>query len=165
MVQLQPVTPQNVMLFKEARLRALLDTPSAFGSTYARESQFTDEFWVTREEQRDPQQSILYMAVDAQAVFGIAGCFIDSNDKTHANLISMWTAPESRQQGIGRILVEEIAAWARQRKANTLQLMVTSSNESALLFYQRLGFELTGYTEPYPNDPALTEYQMARPLL
>jgi ribosomal protein S18 acetylase RimI-like enzyme len=165
MVRLEPVTPQNALLFKEARLRALQDTPSAFGSTYARESQFTYEFWVTREEQRDPQQSILYMAVDAQAVLGIAGCFIDSNDKTRASLISMWTAPESRQQGIGRILVEEIAAWARQRKANTLQLMVTSSNKPAMLFYQRLGFELTGHTEPYPNDPALTEFQMARPLL
>jgi ribosomal protein S18 acetylase RimI-like enzyme len=40
--------------------------------------------------------------------------------------------------------------------------MVTSDNAPALAFYQRLGFTLTGHTEPYPNDPALIEYQMSR---
>ncbi len=162
MISLEPVTPQNVLTFKEVRLRALVDTPSAFSSTYARESQFTDDFWITREQQRDGQKSILYMAMDAQAVLGIAGCFIDSKDSTKADLISMWTDPAHRQKGIGRLLVDEIAAWARQRKALTLQLLVTSCNETAIAFYQRLGFTLTGHTEPYPNDPALIEYQMAR---
>jgi hypothetical protein len=29
-------------------------------------------------------------------------------------------------------------------------------------FYRRLGFEGTGRTEPYPNDPAVVEYEMVR---
>jgi ribosomal protein S18 acetylase RimI-like enzyme len=37
-----------------------------------------------------------------------------------------------------------------------------SNNEPAILFYQRLGFARTGRTEPYPNDPALIEYEMSR---
>jgi len=60
--------------------------------------------------------------------------------------------------------VNEIAGWARLRGAEALQLMVTSSNEPAMLFYQRLGFSRTGRTEPYPNDPALIEYEMSRPI-
>jgi ribosomal protein S18 acetylase RimI-like enzyme len=40
--------------------------------------------------------------------------------------------------------VNEIIDWARLRKAHTLQLMVSSSNEPAILFYQRLRFALTG---------------------
>jgi ribosomal protein S18 acetylase RimI-like enzyme len=67
-----------------------------------------------------------------------------------------------RQRGIGRLLVNELLEWARLRGARTLQLMVTSNNEAAILYYQRLGFALTGRTERYANDPALIEYEMSR---
>jgi ribosomal protein S18 acetylase RimI-like enzyme len=42
--------------------------------------------------------------------------------------------------------------------------MVTCNNKAAIMFYQRLGFSLTGRTEPYPNDPALIEYEMSQPV-
>lgn len=40
--------------------------------------------------------------------------------------------------------------------------MVTSNSEAAIRFYQELGFTRTGRTEPYPNDPRGTEYEMWR---
>jgi len=76
----------------------------------------------------------------------------------------MWTAPAHRQRGIGGLLVNGILGWAGPRGVRTLQLMVTSNNEPAILFYQRLGFTRTGRTEPYPNDPAVIEYEMSRPI-
>jgi ribosomal protein S18 acetylase RimI-like enzyme len=164
MVTIQPITPQNAPTFKAARLRALQDTPSAFGSTYARESQFTDADWVARANKWNGEKSILYMAMENEAVIGIAGSHLDQDDPTQAHLISMWTAPTHREQGVGRLLVNEIVNWARLRNAVTLKLMTTSSNDSATAFYRRLGFTLTGRTEPYPNDPALIEHEMARPL-
>jgi ribosomal protein S18 acetylase RimI-like enzyme len=162
MIVLEPITPQNASIFKAARLRALQDTPNAFGSTYAKESQLTDADWIARAANWNGDRSILYLAMDEGEVIGIAGSYLDHDDATRAHLISMWTAPTHRQQGIGRLLVNEIIAWACQRKALTLQLMVTSINEPAISFYQRLGFTLTGRTEPYPNDPALIEYEMSR---
>jgi ribosomal protein S18 acetylase RimI-like enzyme len=42
--------------------------------------------------------------------------------------------------------------------------MVTSCNQDAVEFYMRIGFSMTGRTEPYPNDPALVEYEMSRQL-
>ena len=39
MISLESVTPQNAMTYKAVRLEALQDTPSAFSSTYAKESQ------------------------------------------------------------------------------------------------------------------------------
>jgi ribosomal protein S18 acetylase RimI-like enzyme len=62
------------------------------------------------------------------------------------------------------MLVDEVAAWAQGRGAAVLQLMVTSRNDAAMHFYERLGFKRTGRTEPYPNDAALMEYEMARRL-
>ena len=164
MITIEPITPENALIFKAARLRALQDTPSTFGSTYAKESQLTDADWVARATNWNGEKSILYVAMENEAVIGIAGSHLDHEDPTHAHLISMWTAPTHREQGVGRLLVDEIVSWARLRKAVTLKLMVTSSNDSATAFYRRLGFTLTGRTEPYPNDPALIEYEMARPI-
>lgn len=164
MITIEPITPQSALTFKAARLRALQDTPSAFGSTYAKESQLTDTDWVDRANKWNGETSILLMAMEAEAVIGIAGSHLDQEDPTQAHLISMWSAPTHREQGVGRLLVNEIVSWARLRSAVTLKLMVTSSNDSAAAFYHRLGFTPTGRTEPYPNDPALIEYEMSRPL-
>ena len=103
-----------------------------------------------------------FLAMDGENACGIVGSFLDQNDPTRALLVSMWTAPSHRRQGVGHLLVEEVLNWARSRKVRTLPLMVTSNNESAMRFYERLGFSKTGYTEPYPNDPAVIEHEMSR---
>jgi ribosomal protein S18 acetylase RimI-like enzyme len=163
-ITIDPITPENALLFKAARLRALEDVPSAFGSTYAKESQLTDADWINRSAQWNGEKSILYLAMEDGVASGIAGSHLDRDDRARAHLISMWTAPTYRQRGIGRLLVDEIVRWACLRGARTLQLMVTSGNNSALLFYQRLGFTFTGRTAPYPNDPTLFELEMSRPI-
>src|SRR5215813_7561728 len=165
MVVLERITMQNAMVFKAVRLRALQDTPSAFGSTYAREAQFADAEWIKRAGNMNGERSIGFIAMDAGVACGIAGCFLDQTDDTQAQLISMWTAPTHRQQGVGRLLVNEILEWVRKRKVRVLRLMVTSNNDPAIRFYERLGFSKTGRTEPYPNDPALIEYEMSQVVL
>jgi ribosomal protein S18 acetylase RimI-like enzyme len=164
MVAIEPITRLNVLLFKEVRLRALEDSPGAFDSTYARESQFADSEWMQRVEQWSGMSGAGFLAMDAGTACGIAGSFLDQNDPTRARLISMWTAPKHRKLGIGRLLVNEVLNWALGRNARELQLMVTSNNEPAIRFYQRLGFTQTGRSEPYPNDPAVVEYEMSRPI-
>jgi ribosomal protein S18 acetylase RimI-like enzyme len=164
MIAVDPITPQNALIFKALRLRALQDTPKAFGSTYAKESLLTDNDWMNRAAQWNGERSILYIAMDDGVGCGIAGTLLDQSDPSRAQLISMWTAPEYRQRGIGRLLVNEIIRWARLRGASLLQLLVTSKNHPALAFYQRLGFAFTGSTEPYPNDPALIELEMSLPI-
>jgi ribosomal protein S18 acetylase RimI-like enzyme len=164
MITLDPITAQNVPLFREVRLCALRDTPSAFGSTYEKELQLTDADWLERALRWNGEKGIGFLAMDGSVGCGIAGSFLDEDDRTRAHLISMWTAPTHRQQGVGRLLVNEIAIWARLRGADLLRLMVTSSNDAAMLFYERLGFARTGRTEPYPNDARLIEYEMCRAL-
>jgi ribosomal protein S18 acetylase RimI-like enzyme len=164
MITIEPITAANVQLFKDVRLRALADTPSAFGSTYAREAAFPDSEWLARALKWNGERGVGYLAMDGPTGCGIAGSFLHENDPAKAQLISMWTAPTHRQQGVGRLLVNEILNWARSRHVRELLLMVTSINEPAMAFYDRLGFARTGRTEPYPNDSALIEYEMARPV-
>lgn len=164
MISVVQVTPANVQVFKAVRLRALQDAPYAFSATYAQEAQLTDDEWIARTNHWNGEKGIGFLAIDNGQACGIAGSFMDSEGATVAKLVSMWTAPTHRQKGVGRLLVDKVIAWAALRSANCLRLMVTSNNESAIFFYQRLGFTRTGRTEPYPNDPSVIEYEMSRPI-
>jgi ribosomal protein S18 acetylase RimI-like enzyme len=94
-----------------------------------------------------------------------ASCsFLDQKDATRAELVSMWAAPSRRQRGVGHLLVDSGSNWAKGRNARILLLMVTGNNESAIRFYERLGFTRTGRTEPYPNDPTVIQFEMSRPI-
>lgn len=164
MITIEPITPQNVAIFKDVRLRALQDTPLAFGSTYADELKLSDVDWLNRATRWNGERGVGFLAFDDVTPCGIAGSFLVESDPTQAKLISMWTAPTHRQRGVGRLLVHEVLNWARARQVHTLLLMVTSVNESAICFYERLGFTRTGHTEPYPHDPAILEYEMSLPV-
>ena len=162
MTAIEPITPLNVLVFKAVRLRALRDAPEAFSSTYAKEAQFSDSEWLTRVERMNGERGVGFLAMDGGTPCGIVGSFLDEKDSTRAWIVSMWTAPKHRRQGIGRLLMREAADWASLRRVHHLRLMVTSNNEPAIRFYERLGFTRTGRTERYPNDPAVFEYEMAR---
>jgi ribosomal protein S18 acetylase RimI-like enzyme len=162
MVRIEPVTLNNLGVFVEVRLRALRESPWAFGSTYARESAFTDEEWKARLERWNGLSGVGYLAMEDGEACGMAGALLDEKDSTRAQLVSMWTMPAQRRKGIGRLLVQEVLGWAAQRGVAVVQLMVTSKNESAMQFYEELGFARTGRVEPHPNDPAMVEYEMAR---
>ena len=159
---LEQITPNNVLTFKTVRLQALQDSPSAFGSTYAREAAFPDEEWSRRAANMNGEKRIGYLAMSDGIPCGIAAGFRDEDDPTKAQVISMWVAPEYRRAGIGAALIGAIRAWARISGVQSLYLMVTSSNHAALECYKRLGFLMTGKTEPYPNDPSLIEYEMSQ---
>lgn len=161
MTVLHRITLEMASHYKAVRLRALLDTPKAFGSTYLRESQFTEEEWTKRAANLDGVRAVGYLAFDGDRYCGIVGCFLHEDDPLKANLVSMWVAPECRRRGVGRLLIDAVQSWAAECGVKILLLMVTSCNQDAMEFYSRIGFSITGRTEPYPNDPALIEYEMS----
>ena len=163
-ITINQITRQNVELFKSVRLKALSESPSAFGSTYAREVAFTEAEWLARLERWNGERGIGFLAMDGEVGCGIAGALLDFEDTTCAQLVSMWTAPTHRRYGVGQLLVEAVIDWAKSRKVKTLTLMVVSTNGPAIRFYERLGFSKTGRTDPYPNDPTIVEYEMSRTL-
>lgn len=162
MTEFIPITPLLLMDYKAVRLRALQDTPLAFGSTYARESQMTDEEWLARATRLTHNRDIGFLARRNGSYVGLALCLTNENDAQKGEIVSMWVAPEVRRLGVGRQLIERIAVWAADKDIKALHLMVTSVNDSAIEFYKSIGFVMTGKTEPYPNDPKIVEYEMAR---
>ena len=164
MIRIERITRENVEQFKSVRLNALSESPSAFGSTYAREAAFLDSEWLTRLERWNGEKGVGFLAMDGDAGCGIAGALLEPEDDSRAQLVSMWTAPTHRRFGVGRLLVDAVVDWAKSREIKMLLLMVVSTNNPAIRFYEQLGFAKTGRTDPYPNDPSLVEYEMSRTL-
>lgn len=162
MIHLQPISVEKVELYKSTRLAALQDTPTAFGSTYAKESKLTDHDWIKRVGQWNGARSIALLAMDDNKPCGIAAGFFEQSDPSAATLVSMWVAPTHRKRGVGKLLVDAIFNWVVESNGRCLNLLVTNNNETAIQFYTSLGFKMTGKTEPYPNDPALFEYEMVK---
>jgi ribosomal protein S18 acetylase RimI-like enzyme len=162
MTELQPITPLLTAEYKAVRLRALKDMPLAFGSTYEREARLSDDEWAARAARLCSGRDAGFLAFCDGSYAGLVLCFVEAEDATTGQLISMWVAPEARMGGVGRMLIDAIAKWAAERGVKTLRLMVTSVNDGAMEFYRRNGFCMTGKTGPYPNDPAVVEYEMER---
>jgi ribosomal protein S18 acetylase RimI-like enzyme len=158
---LEIISPKNALIFKAIRLHALQDSPLAFGSTYAKESQLSDADWLKRAEDWSSNRSVGYLAFDREISCGIVAAFLNKHDSRKAHVVSMWVHPARRQSGVGRVLIEAIQKWAKTREAHSLLLTVTNNNYNAIEFYKRNGFTMTGRTEPYPNDPSLFEYEMS----
>jgi len=164
MIKLDLMGPTNAPVSKAIRLRALPDSPAAFSYTYAEESKLTDADWLERAGQWSGTNSVTYLAMDNGRAMGIASGVRDHNDPRRADLMSMWVAPDHRRLGIGRMLVDALAAWVRAQNVLNLYLLVISNNDQAIQFYQSLGFALTGRSEDYRNDPARLNYEMHRSL-
>jgi hypothetical protein len=75
MITLEPITLQNVWIFKAVRLQVLQDAPNAFGSTYANEC--TDADWIQRTVRWNGERGARFLAMDGSASWLISrssGC-------------------------------------------------------------------------------------------
>ena len=165
LIVIKRITPETALVFKGVRLRALQESPNAFSSTYAKESQLPDEEWVRRASRWGGDGSdAMFLAFDGEAACGIIGSYVEDDNSRHAQVISMWVDPAFRRTGVGGVLIDAVVEWNQSRGLREIKLMVTSVNHGAIRFYERMGFAMTGVTGPYPNDPAIIEYEMARTL-
>ncbi len=137
------VGPDDWELFRQVRLAALAEAPSAFGSRHADWLDAEPKRWQAR--LRDvPLNLVLIM--EGQPVAMVSGT--EPVDDT-VELISLWVAPPARGHGVAEEAVHRVQGWARAQGARRLVLSVKIANAPARRLYERLGFELG----PAPDDP------------
>jgi len=161
-VELRRVVPDEWRSLKALRLEALQDCPTAFCERYGEAVRAGDEQWQARAA-RGAQggDSFQVLAWERDLPVATSVGFLDGAD---AVLAAVYVTPARRGQGLLDRLVEQVSAWARERGAARLRLLVHETNRPAQRAYARLGFVETGHREPYPLDPASEEVEMARPL-
>ena len=135
-VEFQAVGPDDWSLWRELRLRALADAPSAFGSTLAD--------WTgpgeTEQRRRERLSSVALNLVASLSAKPVGMASATSPVKDEVELISMWVAPEARGRGVGGVLVEAIALWALKQPVARVALDVRKANTEAVKLYQQHDF-------------------------
>jgi ribosomal protein S18 acetylase RimI-like enzyme len=166
MVTIRRIQPGEGTALRDIRLRAICDTPDAFAVSLANTLAQSDAGWTTwATVNARGESSIMYVAEDAPLWIGMAGGMLDTaHPEGVADLISVWVDPDYRGRGLGRRLVEQVAAWARGRAVRRLELWVTEGNTAAIELYSRCGFRVIGGRRPLPSQPALAERRMVRDL-
>ena len=158
------VTLEDLHVYREVRLRALQDAPTAFASTYEAELSRPAHAWVERLSQASAgNDRAIFLAFDDSDCVGLVAC-VEDDLGADRQLVSMWVAPSHRGTGVATDLVDAVTSWAEEAGAHRIGLWVTRGNDRAQRFYERCGFSVTGDVQPLPSDPCRKEIRMVREL-
>ena len=166
MARVERIGEDDWAAFREIRLRSLLDSPEAFGSTYGEESAGGEHAWRDWAAGRwRGGAAAVFVGRDAAGdIVGTAtGAAYDAEPGV-AHLYAMWVAPDARGAGVGRALLDAVETWARDEGHGRLVLQVTESNEGARNFYGSCGFADTGERTPLREGSDLLTWTLAKPL-
>ena len=147
------VTEDQWESLREVRLAALQDTPDAYWSSYAEVAAWPEDRW-----RLWAASGAAVIAWVGDKPCGLAAGIIHEDEH---HMISMWLAPQARGHGLAEALVHSVSDWARRDGATILTLWVVDGNSAGRRLYERLGFELTGDVQPFPEGDPRTESKMA----
>ncbi|MEE1788563.1 GNAT family N-acetyltransferase [Streptomyces sp. SP17BM10] len=163
MLELRILSSDDWPVFRELRLAALAEAPYAFGSTLADWQGPGDHEDRWRSRLEIPGALDLVAVLDGRPVAMASGVPADE-DPTAVELISMWVGPEARGQGVGDLLITEIATWAAAQGRTTLKLAVMPHNDAAIALYRRHAFADTDELGDLLDDGVSRELVLAKRL-
>jgi ribosomal protein S18 acetylase RimI-like enzyme len=130
-VNIRPVTGDDAEVVRALweEFEAEVPPPPSFEESW-------DEAWA--DLARHAQEGAAFLAEDGGEPVGYA--FATKPDKGRSHLTDVYVRPAARRRGVGRALVTEVIARARELGADQLSLDVQTSNTGAATVWQRLGF-------------------------
>ena len=131
--------------WRDIRLRSLADAPEAFGSTLARERDYTEHDW----SRWLTGISVLATVDGVPAALGGGFRVRDG----WMQVVAMWTDPAYRRRGLAMQILDVVVTAARA-EGRRLVLDVAQGNSAARNVYERYGFVATGESEPIRPDTA-----------
>lgn len=160
---IQTIQSSDATTLKDIRLRALKDSPNAFGSVYEEEANQPASFWQGLIDGLQPDSGNIGLFLMKQTdpvglIFGF-----DRGQET-ASLGGMWIDPAFRQLGYASTLIQTIIDWARQSGKTYIQLWHVEGNMAAERLYEKCGFHPTGICQPLPGREDHMIYQYKKNL-
>src|SRR5262245_54672918 len=146
-ITIREAMPSDVARYRELRLHALENAPTAFSSDYHVQLNQPTSFWERR--LTFDEYGTIFFAEYENKLIGMTGIRQNESPKTRhsADIISVYVRPEWRGLHIAEALIEACIEWAKARGVNIVKLGVLSASTSAIRCYQRCGFIIYG-TEP-----------------
>ena len=131
--------------FRELRLGALLDSPTAFSMDYQRASNHPPKYWEDTLAM-DDQESAIFFAEHAHHLIGMTGIARGRSPKTRhgADVWGVFVTSPWRELHIAEELITSCKDWAKAREVVILRLAVVATNKPAIHCYERCGFVTYG---------------------
>jgi GNAT superfamily N-acetyltransferase len=149
-VHIRRIRADEGLVLRAVRLRALTETPEAFGQTVDDAASRPDAEWHhAARVSSDGDRRAWFFAVGAHGqgadrtggVDRTVGVVLGRRRPPDVAMVfSMWVDPGVRRHGVGRRLIEAVEQWALGWGATSTVLWVFGTNEPAIRFYERLGF-------------------------
>lgn len=134
--------------FRQLRLFALQDSPTAFSADYQINLNHPMTFWEGR--LKPVSHGTIFVAESDSRLIAMMGIRMGESPKTKhgAGIWGVFVCPEWRGLHIAKETIEMCCGWAKVREVQIVRLAVVSTNESAIRLYERSGFSIYG-TEPH----------------
>jgi RimJ/RimL family protein N-acetyltransferase len=145
-MHIRRLTPADAAAFQELRLAALQQSPTAFGSSYEEEREYSQAFIEDRLAGRPDRGT--FGAFEGTELVGLIALGRERQRKLeHKGLIwGMYVAPRVRGNGIGRALLLTALELARSVPGiRQVNLCVNAENSPAIHLYRSVGFEVFGH--------------------
>lgn len=142
MKTIRALTTADINEFREIRLLALQQHPTAYASSFEEEENFTQSDWEKRVGLLGSDDFVVG-AFLGNRLLGVSGFFrLSRRKQRHKGYIwGVYVSPELRGQGIGRdLLLETLARAEKISGLEVIQLSVEEENLSAYRLYLRQGF-------------------------
>lgn len=151
-MEIRLLTEADAQKWWGLRLRSLLDEPQAFGSSYETALAIPDAEKLAQFSRRaNSADNFIVGAFDGNSLVGMMGLFREDGPKSRhrANIWGVYVAPEARQQGVAKALLQKLIEQARTIPGlEQLHLGVVTMQTAARQLYLSQGFEIYG-TEPH----------------
>ena len=128
--------------YRDIRLEALKNEPSAFGSSYITELNRTDKDWQERFSmvEKSDGDRFFHSVCDNNRMISIGGAFRDNNDEW--NVVAIYTKSEYRGLGIGKLLMTNILDEFNNRAIKKIFLKVNINQKAAISLYKKFDFKI-----------------------
>jgi ribosomal protein S18 acetylase RimI-like enzyme len=120
---------------------ALKTEPSAFGSSYEEETNFSEGEWRRR------TANAIFAISDNDRIVGTLTYIFNERVKTKhiAQIFGVYVVPDFRGQGVGRMMLEKAVELIREnRNAAKVRLTVNAKQVVAVTLYKSMGFAVVG---------------------
>ena len=144
-MQIRRLLPSDAAAFQDLRLRGLLESPAAFGSSY--EEEVDRPIPAIADSMAEGSGRNVFGAFIDNKLIGVIGVGREPGVKEkHRGFIrSMYVEPEARRQGVGKALMGEAVGFARTMPGlRQITLAVTAGNAAAITTYEGFGFKVCG---------------------
>jgi GNAT superfamily N-acetyltransferase len=172
---IRPLQPDEALVLRDVRLRALDDAPEAFGLTRFEAAALSMEHWRRMVRAHTaPGGGVIFLAdgkengqtsispairasidTDENTIVGLIAVRRDQWEAGRAHIGQLWVAPQWRRVGLGVALATATVYWAKRQPITELLTWVEQGGQAGRIF-ERAGFVYTGKRFPQPGAPLTT---------